>query len=88
MEIKQRTEEAVKVLASFDKANLKIYFFSWRNRTYKVDTINMFHISRDGDKRYYHFAVSSGPNTYELMFDPGRLRWQLTEAVQGEGAAS
>jgi len=82
MELKQRSRETVKVLASFDLSSLKIYFFSWRNRTYKVESMNMFHISRDGDRRYYHFAVSSGPNSYELVFDPSRLRWQLGEPTQ------
>lgn len=85
MEIKQSIRESVKVLASFQPKSIRIYFFSWRNRTYKVDSMNMFHISKDADKHFYHFAVSSCDNTYELVFDPSGLSWQLEEITNPEG---
>ena len=73
--------ERVNVLASFTNFKITIHFFSWQERTYKVDSMNLFHIARDGNRLIYNFAVSSGANSYQLTFDPVTLEWQLMEVV-------
>jgi len=75
--------ERVKVLASFAPEKLTVHFFSWRERTYKVDSMNLFHVEKDAEHQIYHFAVSSLGNTYELTFDPVSLDWQLRDIVSG-----
>ena len=75
--------ERVKVLASFAPEKLIVHFFSWRGRTYKVDSMNLFHVERDADRQIYNFAVSAGGNTYQLTFDPVSLDWQLKDILAG-----
>ncbi|MDP3992601.1 MAG: hypothetical protein Q8Q05_00030 [bacterium] len=58
-EVVQEVGERVKVLASFAGFKLTIHFFSWRGRTYKVDSMNLFHIEKDAQHQIYNFAVSA-----------------------------
>lgn len=75
--------EGVKVLASFNATKLVVHFFSWRGRTYRVESMNLFHVEKDADRQIYNFAVSSGGNTYQLTFDPVSLDWQLRDVLAG-----
>lgn len=81
-EVKTAIQEPIKVIASFSPHKFKVHFFNWRERTYPVETMNLFHIERDGNKKLYHFAVSSRGNSYELVFNPVTLDWQLAEVVR------
>ncbi len=77
----QEVGERVKVLASFTGLKITIHFFSWRGRTYKVDSMNLFHVEKDAERQIYNFAVSASGNTYQLTFDPVTLEWQLKDIV-------
>ena len=68
-------------MASFSENAIKIHFFNWRERIYKVEAMNLFHIERDGNTKRYHFAVSVKNNSYQLSYDPITLNWQLEEVV-------
>ena len=81
-EVTQEVRERVKVLASFTNFKITIHFFSWRDRTYKIDSMNLFHIERYGKRLIYNFAVSSNGNSYQLTFDPITLEWQLKGVVE------
>jgi hypothetical protein len=92
-ETHQKIGEPVKILASFGINKIQIHFFSWQDRTYKVGSMNLFHIGRDGDQKYYHFAVSAieggdgepsrtTDNTYQLSFNPTTLVWQLEDIIE------
>ncbi len=81
-ETKTQVEEPIKVIASFSPNRFKVHFFNWRERTYRVESMNLFHIERDGEKKMYHFAVTSRGNSYELVYDPVKLDWQLGNIVQ------
>jgi len=76
-EVKQEIGESVKVVASFAPQKIAVHFFDWRGRTYKVESTNLFHIARDGEKKLYHLSISAGGNAYELVFDPTTLNWSL-----------
>jgi len=80
-ELKEEVGERVKVLASFAGFKITIHFFSWRGRTYKVDSMNLFHIEKDAEHQIYNFAVSALGNTYQLTFDPVTLEWQLKDVL-------
>ncbi len=93
-EVKQEIGEQVRVLASFAEFKITIHFFTWRGRTYKVDSMNLFHIERDAERQIYQFAVSATEggngehsrtaalgNTYQLTFNPATLEWQLKDVV-------
>ncbi len=80
-EVKTRVGESVKVVASFSPNRFKVHFFNWRDRTYQVQSMNLFHIARDGNKKLYHFAVTAAGNSYELVYNPVTLDWQLEGVV-------
>lgn len=80
-EVMQEVGERVKVLASFAGFKITIHFFSWRGRTYKVSSMNLFHIEKDAQHQIYNFAVSAVGNTYQLTFDPITLEWQLKDIL-------
>lgn len=77
----QKVIEPIRVLASFSEAAIRIHFFNWRDRIYKVESANLFHIERDGATKRYHFAVSSSGNDYQIAFNPITLEWQLEETL-------
>jgi len=81
-EVKTAIEEPIKVVASFSPSKFKVHFFNWRDRTYQVESMNLFHIERDGNKKLYHFAVTAQGNSYELVYNPVTLDWQLGDIVQ------
>jgi len=74
--------EPIRVLASFSDKTIKVHFFNWRDRIYKVESMNLFHIEKDGDTKRYHFAVSAADNSYQISYDPTTLHWQLEEAME------
>lgn len=76
-----KVTEPIRVLASFAESSIRIHFFNWRDRIYKVETANLFHIERDGDTKRYHFAVTSAGNDYQIAFNPVTLDWQLEETL-------
>jgi len=77
----ERINEPIRVLAVFGGSDPRLYKFNWRGRVYQIESVNLFHISRDGHQRIYHFAVSSGGNGYELSFNSATLKWQLETTV-------
>lgn len=80
-ETKQLVHEPIKVLASFAENKIAIHFFNWRERIYKVKSVNMFHIEKDGTKKLYHFAVTVEGNSYELVYNPITLEWIVEEVI-------
>lgn len=80
-EVKQEIRQPIKVLASFAPEKLAVHFFSWRGRNYKVSSMNLFHIERDGAKKIYHVAVTAEGNCYQLAFDPVTLTWELRDVI-------
>lgn len=82
-DVMQKISEPIRVLASFAESSIKIHFFHWRGRVYKVESMNMFHLEKDGDHKLYHFAVAVGGNSYELTYNPILLEWRLEEVVNG-----
>lgn len=80
-EVVQEIGERVRVLASFAGSKITVHLFNWRDRTYKVDSMNLFHIQKDADRQIYNFAVTAVGNTYQLTFDPITLEWQLKDVL-------
>ena len=69
--------ENVRVVASFSMPTIRIHFFNWHDRIYKVESTNLFHIAKDEDTKTYHFSVTAEGNDYELAFNPDTLNWKL-----------
>lgn len=73
--------QPIYVVVDFSFPIISIRSFTWGGREYEVDGTNMFHIERNQQKSFYHFAVSSGGNSYELVYDPVMLDWRLEAIV-------
>lgn len=77
----QRLEEPIRVVASFDGPRVRLHSFEWRERIYKVDSVNLFYIEKDAKKSLYHFTVTAAGNDYDIVFNPVNLSWHLGEVV-------
>ena len=54
-------------------------FFKWRNKTYKIEKINLVHKERDGNDKIYYFSVSDNANYFRLAFFTRDLSWRIEE---------
>jgi hypothetical protein len=77
----KRLGESIRVVASFDGPKIRLHSFEWRERIYQVESVNLFYIEKDAKKSLYHFAVSTGGNDYDIVFNPINLTWFLQEIV-------
>jgi hypothetical protein len=73
--------EPINVWVMFHKTHVEPLIFFWKGRKIKVETINLVHATRLGDKKIYHYSVSADGNFYRLGFDTHSLKWML-EAVE------
>lgn len=93
-DVKQEIGERIRVLASFAPHKILIHFFNWRDRNYRVDKANLFHIEKNNNRSLYHFAVTateggnsersrtgSSGNDYQVVFNPTTLEWYLRDVV-------
>lgn len=69
--------EGIRVGVAFDKCNLKPLWFKWRDRYYKINTVNFTWSTTQGVAKLRHYAVTDGTNTYELCFNARTLEWTL-----------
>jgi len=75
--------DIIGVLAAFQTRSVRPIAFHWGLKKYRVDKVNLAYRRRDGGRLYYHFAVTSGPGTYDLCFDSATLEWRLWRAPEG-----
>jgi hypothetical protein len=70
--------DSVKVGAVFDpEQTLQPKWFVWNGRKYVIERVTFTWKVRDGQKTFYHFAVTNGANLYELTYDASTLSWKL-----------
>lgn len=70
-------DEDIRVGAAFDSRKVRPMWFRWRNRYFRVKTVNYAWSSSRGSARLRHYSVTDGKNTYELRFDTSTLEWSL-----------
>ncbi|OGE71964.1 hypothetical protein A2617_04785 [Candidatus Daviesbacteria bacterium RIFOXYD1_FULL_41_10] len=75
--------EPINVWAFFKNGVISPYLFFWNCRQIKVDKINLIHTTKIGTSLFYHFAISSGNNFYQLRLDTNKMKWFI-EAVDSE----
>ena len=71
--------EDIRVAAAFSNRKVLPLWFLWRNRYYKVRSVNFAWSSNQGAAKLYHYAVTDGANTYELYFNARSLEWMLAK---------
>ncbi len=76
--------EPINVWVFFKGIKIEPHIFFWKNRRIKIDSINLVHMTRNGDSVLHHFSVSSQGNFYRLLFDTTRLKWFLEQVEEDE----
>ena len=70
-------DEEIRVEAAFDSRKVHPVWFMWRNRYYRVKSVNYTWMSVQGSAKLRHYSVTDGINTYELCFNSRTLEWTL-----------
>ena len=74
--------EPINVWVFFKGRTINPYLFFWKNRRIKIESVNLVHTTKVGDKTFYHFSVSSEGNFYRLKFDSKDLKWFVEETEE------
>ena len=75
----EKINEPVEVLVKFSKEKMTPTFFKWREKTYKIEKLNMVHKEKRGEEKVYYFSVSDNANFFRLAFSTGNMDWTLEE---------
>ena len=75
----EKVNEPVEVLVKFRNNNVMPTFFKWRNKTYRVEKLNLVHKEKSGNDKVYYFSVSDSINFFRLAFFTRDLSWKLEE---------
>lgn len=75
----EKINDPINVVVKFDGNRVVPSFFKWRNKTYKVEKINLVHKERDGNDKIYYFSVSDNANYFRLAFFTRDLSWRIQE---------
>ncbi|MDO8683304.1 MAG: hypothetical protein Q7N50_07485 [Armatimonadota bacterium] len=76
-------DEIIRVGAAFDGRRVFPMWFRWRNRYYKVKTVNYTWRTNIGAANLYHYSVTDGGSMYELSFNSNTLEWTLAKVCSG-----
>lgn len=71
--------DPVDVLVSFSDNRVVPKRMRWNQRHYEIDSVNLVHSAREGQKRIFYFSVSDKANYFKLKLDPESLEWHLVE---------
>jgi len=71
--------EPIDVLVTFTGNKIFPLFFKWGRKKYKIDKVNLIHVTRQGHDNLYFFNVSNKVNYFKLCFNSGSLKWTLEE---------
>ena len=75
----EKLNDPVQVQVQFKGQAVAPQFFKWRNKTYRIEKINMVHKERDGNDKIYYFSVSDSANFFRLAFFTRDLSWRIQE---------
>lgn len=71
--------EPIETLVHFYSGSLKPFRFLWRGRAYPITDITTTYQTKDGGIKKLVFAVQSGPNLYELVYNTATHTWFLSQ---------
>jgi hypothetical protein len=75
----EKLDEPIEVLVKFNSKEVLPTFFKWREKTYKIEKLNMVHKERQGNDKVYYFSVSDNANFFRLAFFTRDLSWRIKE---------
>jgi hypothetical protein len=71
--------DPVDMIVSFSQNRVLPKWMRWNEHDYKIETVNLVHTAREGQKRIFYFSVSDSTNYFKLKLDPECLEWHLVE---------
>lgn len=74
-----KINEPVDVLVKFNKNQVFPAFIKWREKTYRIEKLNLVHKEKMGADKVYYFSVSDTVNFFRLAFFTRDLSWKLEE---------
>jgi len=75
----EKINEPIDVLVKFNREAVEPTFFKWREKTYKIEKLNLVHKKKDGNDKIYYFSVSDNANFFRLAFFTRDLSWKIEE---------
>lgn len=75
----EKLNEPIEVFVQFNKNKVLPTFFKWRDKTYKIEKLNLVHKEREGNDKVYYFSVSDNANFFRLAFFTRDLSWRIQE---------
>jgi len=76
----QNEHSFIEVLVAYLKNRVLPLSFSWNNKKYHINNVNMMYAKRIGRDKWYFFTITSGNDNYKLGFDTENNHWFLEEA--------
>jgi hypothetical protein len=74
-----KINEPIDVLVKFNKNQVFPAFIKWREKTYRIEKLNLVHKEKMGADKIYYFNVSDTVNFFRLAFFTRDLSWKLEE---------
>jgi hypothetical protein len=75
----EKVNDPINVQVQFRSNKVLPQFFTWRNKTYRIEKLNLVHRERDGNDKIYYFSVSDKVNFFRLAFFTRDLSWRIQE---------
>jgi len=72
-------KERIDVLARFDQNGVTPLLFKHRERTIKIEAIDLKYVSKSGAISFYNFHVSTKTASYKICYNNQSLHWVLEE---------
>ena len=75
----ETVNEPIEVVVRFGLKAISPFLFRWRNKIYRVKKVNLTHLGKVGEEKWYYFSVSDDANYFKLAFNSATLKWYLDE---------
>ncbi len=80
----EKINEQIEVLVAFMLDRVIPLSFSWKNKKYSVDKVNLVNSEKVGQTKLFIYSVSSGNDYFKLCFNTNSNNWSLIEAYYAE----
>ena len=80
----QLLNDPIDVLVEFNNQKIRPRRVRWGNHIYEMNSVNLIHGAREGEKRIFYFSVSDTANFMKLRLDTETLQWRLVELYTDE----
>lgn len=67
----------ISVVAIFRNGKLLPHSFSWKDRTYLVQSVSFQHEQSQGKSHVLVFSINTKNNMYEISFNTDQMSWKL-----------